>query len=122
RDAAGTPKRMIGASIDVTAAKEARQKLAYLAGIVAASDDAIIGVTPAGIIHTWNGGAQRLYGYSPDDVIGRPLKLLAPADREHEVDDFLARMEQGEHSAHLETVQLRNDGSPVDVALTVSPI
>ena len=93
-----------------------------LASIVESSDNAIIGKKLDGTIISWNRGAERLYGYHADEVIGRPVSLLAPRDRPDEVPDILERIKRGERVSHLETVRLRKDGTPVDVSLTISPI
>jgi len=95
---------------------------ALLAAIVDSSDDAIIGKRLDGTIVSWNAGAQKLYGYSADEVMGRPITILVPGDRSDEIPDFLKRISQGERIDHYETVRLRKDGEHVDVAVTVSPI
>ncbi|TIS92748.1 MAG: PAS domain S-box protein, partial [Mesorhizobium sp.] len=70
----------------------------------------------------WNRGAERLYGYPRAEIIGRSLMLLIPPDRQNEDREILARIRDGEHVEHFETVRLRNDGSIVPISLTVSPI
>jgi PAS domain S-box-containing protein len=86
------------------------------------SEDAIISKSPTGIIQSWNRGAERLYGYTAGDVIGRHISLLIPADRQVEEADILARILRGERVPPFETVRVKKDGSPVQIALTVSPI
>jgi len=93
-----------------------------LAAIVESSDDAIVSVDLDGNIATWNGGAQRLFGYSPGDVIGRPVSLLIPPERQSEGAHLLDRIRRGDRTDHLRTQRLRSDGSIVDVSLSVSPI
>ncbi len=93
-----------------------------LAAIVESSDDAIIGETLDGTILTWNGGAQRLYGYSPSETRGRSVKLLAPPDRVHEMDEILGRLRVGERMRHFETVRVAKDGRRVDISLSVFPV
>lgn len=93
-----------------------------LAAIVASSDDAIIGKTLDGIISTWNEGATRIFGYLPHEVIGKPVTLLIPADRQHEEVEILERLRAGERVDHYETVRLRKDGTLLDISLSVSPI
>lgn len=107
---------------DVTEARRAREARSYLASIVESSDDAIIGKTLDGKIASWNRGAQRLYGYTPDEIIGKPLSILVPADHPDELPSIMARVQRGEHIEHFETVRLRKDGSPVEVSLTISPV
>ncbi len=93
-----------------------------LAAIVASSDDAIIGRTPDGVITSWNAGAEKLYGYSAAEVVGRSVDLLVPAECLDELDHILRRTLRGESIAQYETVRVRRDGSRVDVSLSVSPI
>ncbi len=107
---------------DVTERRRAQQDAAYLASIVESSDDAIIGKSPDGIIQTWNAGAERLYGYRAEEVVGHPMVELLPPERQHEESDILERLRQGKRVVHFETVRLRKDGSLVDVSLTISPI
>jgi PAS domain S-box-containing protein len=95
---------------------------AWLAAIVESSDDAIIGKTLDGIIRSWNDGAQRLFGYEPHEVIGHSVRVLIPAELQHEEDAFVARLTRGERVDHHETTRLRKDGSRVEVSLSVSPI
>jgi PAS domain S-box-containing protein len=101
---------------------ERRRVDAQLAGIVASSDDAIIGKTLEGVITSWNGGAERLYGYAADEVIGQPIALLVPPAWDDELPAILTRLRKGERSQRLETVRMRKDGERLDVALRISPI
>jgi PAS domain S-box-containing protein len=94
----------------------------WLAAIVESSDDAIVSNTLDGTITRWNPAAQRLFGYFPEDVIGRPISILAPPDRENEMPANLERIRRGEKVDRYETVRRRRDGSLVDISLTVSPI
>jgi PAS domain S-box-containing protein len=93
-----------------------------LAAIVESSDDAIIGKTLDGIITSWNTGAQRLYGYTAEEVIGRNINLLLPPERTDEIPQILERLRRGERIEHYETVRVRKDGAHLDISLTVSPI
>jgi PAS domain S-box-containing protein len=94
--------------------------LAFAASIVESSDDAIIGKTLDGMITSWNAGAERLYGYSAREVIGRwPVGITVPED---ELLQILERVRRGERVDHYETVGIRKDGRRVDVSVTVSPI
>jgi PAS domain S-box-containing protein len=94
----------------------------WLAAIVECSEDAILSETLDGTITSWNPAAQRLFGYCPEEVIGRPISILAAPDRENEMPAILERIGRGERVARYETVRRRKDGSLVDVSLTVSPI
>lgn len=98
------------------------ERLYFLASIVESSDDAIIGKTLDGIILSWNPGAQRIYGYSADEVIGKPISILVPPDRPDELPQLLERISQGQRIDHFETVRMRKDGKRIDVSLTISPI
>ena len=95
---------------------------ARLATIVESSDDAIVSKALDGTIQSWNPAATRLLGYMPDEVVGKPIYTLVPEDRRAEEDDILARLRRGERVDHYETVRLRNDGNPVEVSVTVSPL
>lgn len=98
------------------------EAVSQLAAIVKSSDDAIIGMTLTGIIRNWNAGAERLYGYSAQDVTGRSLSLLCPPDRMDEVPRILERIAHGEHVRHFETIRKRKNGKRIDVSLTISPV
>lgn len=107
---------------DITGEWRGREARLYLASIVESSDDAIIGKTLEGIVTTWNQAAERMFGYLADEIIGRPISVLFPPEREHEETMILARMRRGERLHHLETVRRRKDGVDIDVSVTVSPI
>ena len=94
----------------------------WLAAIVESSDDAIISNTLDGTVTSWNPAAQRLLGYCPEEVIGRPISILAAPDREDEMAAILASIRRGERVDRYDTVRRRKDGSLVDISLTVSPI
>ena len=104
------------------ALKTAEHGNRHLAALVESSEDAIISKSLAGLIQTWNRGAERLYGYMAGDVIGRHISLLIPADRQIEEADILARILRGERIPPFETVRVRKDGSSVHISLSVSPI
>jgi len=93
-----------------------------LAAIVESSDDAILAKDLSGTIITWNKGAERLFGYTPEEAIGQPILMLIPPDRRDEEPKILSRIRSGEQIDHYETVRRRKDGSLVDVSLSVSPI
>ena len=93
-----------------------------LAAIVESSDDAILSKDINGIIQSWNKGAERLFGYTAEEVIGRPVTILYPDDRKDEGPRILARIRRGERVDHYETVRQRKDGSLIDISLTVSPV
>jgi PAS domain S-box-containing protein len=93
-----------------------------LAAMVDSSADAIVGKTVDGLITSWNPAAERMYGYTADEVLGKPVTILSPSERLGETDDFLGRISRGERVVQLETVQRRKDGSTLPVSVTVSPV
>jgi PAS domain S-box-containing protein len=95
---------------------------AYLAAIVESSDDAILSKDLNGIIQSCNAAGERIFGYPAGELIGKPVRILIPPDRQAEEDDILARIRRGERIHHFETVRLRKDGRPLDVSLTISPV
>ncbi len=107
---------------DIKVAQPGYEAAAFLAAIVESSDDAIISKSLQGIITTWNLSAQRLFGYSTDEAVGRPITLLIPEDRLGEEPAILARINAGERVDHFETVRRRKDGTLIDISLTISPI
>jgi PAS domain S-box-containing protein len=94
----------------------------WLAAIIESADDAIISKTLEGRITSWNKGAERLFGYTADEVIGKPVTILFPPEHENEEPTILARLKAGERVEHYETVRMRKDGTLLDISLTVSPI
>jgi PAS domain S-box-containing protein len=107
---------------DVTEARRAAEVRMRLAAIVESSDDAIISKDLAGTITSWNRGAERLYGYTADEIVGKPLAVLVPPDHPDELPAILDRIRRGEQVEHFETERIRKDGRRVDVSLTISPI
>ena len=121
-DAGGT---IIGTSRiarNVTERKLAEVTRQRLATIVNSSDDAIVSKDLNGVIETWNGGAERLFGYAESEVIGKSILIIIPPDHESEEQRILECIKRGEHVEHYETVRQRKDGALVDISLTVSPI
>lgn len=94
----------------------------WLSAIVESADDAIISKSLEGIIASWNEGAQRIFGYTADEVIGQPVTILIPPDHLDEEPAILSSIRAGRRVEHYETVRQRKDGSMVDISLTVSPI
>lgn len=121
-DEAGKPWRMPGVAVDITQRKQAELASARLAAIVESSDDAIISKDLNGIITSWNGGAEKLFGYRADEVIGKSITILIPEDRLDEEPNILARLRKGERIEHFETIRRRKDGEPIDISLVISPI
>jgi PAS domain S-box-containing protein len=107
---------------DITEQLRAEESKLRLAAIVASSNDAIIAKTLEGIITNWNDGAQRMFGYSEDEVIGKSVTILIPPDRHDEEPAIIERLKRGERVDHYETVRVRKDGQKIDISLTISPI
>jgi PAS domain S-box-containing protein len=105
-----------------TAGRDAEELRSRLAAIVASSDDAIISKNLEGIIVTWNEGATRIFGYVPEEVIGKSITILIPPDRLGEEPAILAQLRAGQRVDHYETVRVRKDGTFVDISLSISPV
>ena len=121
-DERGEPYALCGISTDITEHKRAEQERSTLAAIVESSEDAITSVTLDGTIESWNRGAEKVYGYAADEMKGRNLSILVPADRRDEPRKTLERIRQGEGVTDYETVRVRKDGQRIDISLTMSPI
>ena len=121
-DTSGVLMGAVNMLIDITDRKRADVHAQRLASIVESSDDAIVSKDLNGIITSWNRGAERLFGHTPDEVIGKPITILIPADRMDEEPRILERLRQGERIDHYDTVRRRKDGSLIDISLTVSPL
>jgi PAS domain S-box-containing protein len=102
--------------------RESEQRLRYVAAIVESSDDAIISKSLDGIITSWNGAAARVFGYTAQEAVGRPITMLIPQERQDEETTILTRVRRGERVDHFETVRQRKDGELIVVSLTVSPV
>jgi PAS domain S-box-containing protein len=107
---------------DVTEVRRAMEARLHLAAIVESSDDAIISKDLEGTITSWNRGAEGLFGYTAEEIVGRPLGILVPPDHPNELPALLERLRRGERIDHLETVRVRKDGRRINVSLTISPI
>jgi PAS domain S-box-containing protein len=116
---AATIARQLGFGVERMRADQGSR---LLAAIVGTSDDAIVSKNLNGIVTSWNRGAERTFGYTPDEMIGRPIMTLIPPDRQSEEVEILERIRRGERVEHYETVRQRKDGSIVDVFLSVSPV
>src|SRR5690606_36428714 len=107
---------------DISALDHARARIYQLSAIVESADAAIIGKDLEGTITSWNRGAERLYGFTAEEVVGRNIKLLAPPEREEEIDRILETIRRGNAVEHIETMRVRKDGRVLHVSVTVSPI
>jgi PAS domain S-box-containing protein len=108
--------------VDLSDRKRSEESARRLASIVQSCDDAIVSKDLSGIISSWNEGAERLFGYTAEETIGKSITMVIPADRAEEETSILARLRRGERIDHFETVRRRKDGRLIDVSLTVSPI
>lgn len=106
----------------ITERRQAEEVRRKLASIVETSEDAIISKTLDGIITSWNASAERLYGYSAEEVVGRPISVLVPPDRPDEVPTILEKLKGGGRVAQFETRRLKKNGELIDVSLTISPV
>jgi PAS domain S-box-containing protein len=118
----GKPRQYVAIRADITTRKHAEETLARMAAIIESSDDAIISKTLDGVITSWNGGAEKIFGYMAKEAVGQPMLMLFPPERVREEDDILARIARGEKVEHFETVRVRKDGKRMDVSVTISPI
>ncbi len=107
---------------DITDKKLADEAVYRLSAIVESSDDAIVSKDLNGIIQSWNPGASRLFGYSAEEAIGQSIRLIIPPEHQHEEDEVLRRLRQGERVEHFETIRRRKEGTAVPISLSVSPL
>jgi len=107
---------------DIGERRKAEETRALLAGIVDSSEDAIISKSLEGIIRSWNAAAERLFGYSAEEAIGKSITLITPLDRAEEEHMILKRLSQGERIEHFETIRVSKSGRHIDISLTISPI
>lgn len=121
-DAAGQLVGGVNILVDITDRTRAEEAQRWLAAIVEFSEDAIISKTLDGRILSWNAGAERLFGYSAGEVIGQPITLLIPPERQHEEQSILERLRKGERIEHFETERVTKDGRYIAISLTISPV
>jgi PAS domain S-box-containing protein len=129
RDRSGTVVFLHPTGTDITERKRVEaelrgsaQQLRYLGAIVESSDDVIVSKNLDGIITSWNRGAERVFGHTAEEAIGKPITIVIPADRQSEEREILTRIGRGERIEHFETVRQRKDGGLIIVSLTVSPV
>ncbi len=122
RDKDGTIVGVVNFFHDITQSKLADRATRLLANIVDSSEDAIISKTVDGLITSWNKGAERIFGYLPEEAIGQNITLIIPEDRREEETNIIQRLRRGERIEHYETVRMRKDGTRADISLTISPL
>lgn len=94
----------------------------YLAAIIESSDDAIIGKTLDGIVTSWNPAAERLYGYTAQEIVGKPIATIVPNELRDDLAVIMQQLKEGKKIDHHETIRMRKDGTHVNVSVTISPI
>jgi PAS domain S-box-containing protein len=118
----GKPRQYVAIRADISERKRTEEGRERLAAVVASSDDAIIGKTLEGTITAWNRGAEKVFGYSASEAMGRSMLMLLPPERANEEPEILARIGRGESVEHFETVRVRKDGRKINISATISPI
>ena len=119
--AEGKPRQYMAIRADITERKRSEVR-ARLAAVVESSDDAIVSKTLDGTITAWNAGAEKLFGYSPAEAMGKSMRILLPEERANEESDIMLHIARGESVEHFETVRVRKDGKRIDVSAVISPI
>lgn len=122
KDESGDVAGVFAAARDITEHLKSEEKIQMLANIVESSDDAIISKSLEGRITSWNKGAELIYGYSTEEVMGKDISILAPSHLTDEIKQFIEKIKNGERILHYETVRVRKDGEKINVSLTLSPI
>ncbi|MGB9365020.1 MAG: PAS domain S-box protein [Xanthobacteraceae bacterium] len=121
-DSSGALIGAVNMLLDISQRKSGEHAAQHLAAIVESSDDAIVSKNLDGIIVSWNMGAERLFGYAAEEIIGKPVTTLMPPELRNEEPGILARIRRGERIDHYETLRQRKDGTLMDISLTVSPV
>ena len=121
-DAHGTVRGTVLVFRDITDRRRSERTAQLLASVVASSDDAIISKDISGIVTSWNASAERIFGYTSEEMIGSPISILAPPQREDEMPAILERIKKGERIEHYETARKAKNGDLIDISLTVSPV
>ena len=121
-DEKNIPIRMKGTVQDITELKKAEEKIQTLANVVESSNDAIVTESLDGIITSWNKGAEQIYGYSAEEILGKNVSILEPDNLKGEIKQLIEKIKQGEKIQHYETLRLKKDGTIINVSVTLSPI
>jgi PAS domain S-box-containing protein len=122
RDENGKVIGVFAAARDIAAIKKAEEKIQTLANAVESSNDAVITKSLDGIITSWNNGAEKIYGYLAEEVLGKSISLLEPDNTEGEINHLIEKIKQGERVQHYETLRMKKDGTIINVSVTLSPV
>jgi len=122
KDSGGNIVGAVNCFQDITERKLGEEAALRFAAIVASSDDAIVSKDLNGIITSWNGGAERIFGYLAEEIIGKSILILIPPDHQKEEETILERIRRGQRIEHYQAVRRRKDGSLIDISLTISPV
>ena len=122
RNANGDLKHFISVIEDISLRREGEEARNRLAAIVESSDDAIVSKDLNGIIASWNAGAQRIFGFTPEEAIGQPITLIIPPELRDEEKQIISRLRNGERIEHFETIRVNKSGKRLNISLTVSPV
>ena len=121
-DDSGQLTGAINMLMDVTKERDSAESANRLAAVVSSSDDAIVSKTLQGVVTSWNPGAERIFGYTAEEMVGRHITTIIPPELHEEEERIIAQLARGERIDHYETVRIAKDGRRVDISLTVSPI
>ena len=121
-DEQNNPVRVKGIVQDITEHKKMDEKIQILANAVESSSDAIVTFSLEGIILSWNKGAEQIYGYSAEEVLGKNISILEPDDFKVETKSFSEKIKQGEKSQHYESLRVKKDGTKINISVTISPV
>ena len=121
-DASGMLVGAVNMLVDISDHKRAEEYALRLVSIVESSDDAIVSKGLDGVITSWNRGAERLFGYTAEEIIGKSITTVIPPERLDEETDIIRKLQNGERVDHFETVRRRKDGTLIDISLTISPV
>jgi PAS domain S-box-containing protein len=122
RDSSGRMKHFISVVEDISGRRDGEHVQARLAAIVESSDDAIISKNLNGTITSWNAGATRIFGFSPEEAVGRPITIIIPPELRDEETEIIRRLRLGERIEHYETIRVNKSGGRLNVSLTISPL
>jgi PAS domain S-box-containing protein len=113
---------VLASVIDITERRRVEEANRHFAAVIESSDDAIVSKDLNGVIRSWNKAAERIFGYTAEEMIGQSIWVLLPPDRSEEEKEILSRLRRGERVDHFETVRVRKDGQQIDVSVTISPV